>query len=41
MNRLITGKLSLLLEFSLFGALSGIVFELLREGCIDEVVEKC
>lgn len=35
MNRVITGKLRLLVEFSLFGALSGIVFELLREGLID------
>ena len=35
MNRIITGKLRLLLEFSFFGALSGIIFELLREGLID------
>jgi len=35
MNPVITGKLRLLTEFSLFGALAGIIFELLREGLID------
>jgi len=35
MNPIITGKLRLLVEFSLFGALSGIIFELLREGLVD------
>ena len=35
MNRMITGKLRLLGEFSLFGALAGIVFQMLRDGLVD------
>ena len=35
MNRIITGKLRLLGEFCLFGALAGIIFQLLRDGFVD------
>ena len=35
MNRIITGKLRLLGEFCLFGALAGIIYQLLRDGFVD------